>query len=89
VRSTPVGSKQRAKASAEEMKTAAMLFVVTFVFALTFLPTLAISSGLIPYHPVVFYMYFFNFVANPIIYSFMSESLRKQLKDLFDKSAKQ
>lgn len=73
----------------EEVKTAAMLFVVTFVFALTFLPTTAMSSRLISYHPVVFYMYFFNYVANPIIYSFMSENFRKQLKNLFIKRRQQ
>lgn len=67
------------------VKTAAMLFVVTLVFVLTFMPALSMTVQLIPYNMTVFYMYFANNLANPIIYSFMNQNFRKQLKRLFGK----
>jgi hypothetical protein len=80
-----VSSPEVQKNIIAEVKMATMLFAVTVVFALTFLPGSAMIFKLIPYNKSVFNMYFFNFVANPIIYSFMSNSFRKQLKGLFNK----
>ena len=65
------------------LKTAAMLFVVTAVFVITFLPASLISFRLVPYHIFVFYLYFVNNVANPFIYSFMNKNFRDQLRPLF------
>jgi len=65
------------------LKTAAMLFVVTAVFVITFLPASLISLHLVPYHVFVFYLYFVNNVANPFIYSFMNKNFRDQLYPLF------
>jgi len=65
------------------LKTAAMLFVVTAVFVVTFLPASLISLHLVPYHIFVFYLYFVNNVVNPFIYSFMNKNFRDQLQPLF------
>ena len=65
------------------LKTAAMLFVVTVVFVITFLPALLMTLDLIPYNMTVFYMYFANNVANPVIYSFMNKNFRDDLKKIF------
>jgi len=65
------------------IKTAAMLFVVTLVFTVSFLPSLAMTVHLLPYNMTIFYVYFANNVANPIIYSFMNSNFRKRLVLLF------
>jgi len=67
------------------IKTAAMLFVVTLVFTVSFFPSLAMTNYILPYNMVIFYMYFANNVANPIIYSFMNSNFRKRLVQLFCK----
>jgi cholecystokinin A receptor/hypocretin (orexin) receptor 2 len=60
-----------------------MLFVVTVVFIVTFLPAFLMALSIIPYNIIVFYMYFANNVANPVIYSFMNKNFRDDLKTLF------
>ena len=65
------------------LKTAAMLFVVTVVFIVTYIPAFLMALRLIPYSMTVFYMYFANNVANPVIYSFMNRNFRNDLKKLF------
>ena len=55
------------------LKTAAMLFVVTVVFVITFLPAFLMVLRLVPYYIIIFYLYFANNVANPVIYSFMNQ----------------
>ena len=65
------------------LKTAAMLFVVTVVFIVTFLPAFLMALQLVPYSMTIFYMYFANNVANPVIYSFMNKNFRDDLKKMF------
>lgn len=65
------------------LKTAAMLFVVTIVFVVTYLPAFLMALQLLPYHMIIFYMYFANNVANPVIYSFMNKNFRDDLRKLF------
>lgn len=65
------------------IKTAVMLFVVTVVFVVTFLPAFLMVLGAVPYSMMVFYLYFANNVANPIIYSFMNKNFREDLRKLF------
>ena len=65
------------------LKTAAMLFVVTVVFVVTFLPAFLMVLEFVPNYIVVFYFYFANNVANPVIYSFMNQNFRADLKRLF------
>ncbi|XP_060072503.1 cholecystokinin receptor type A-like [Ylistrum balloti] len=64
------------------IRTAAMLFIVTVVFLLAFLPAWLMAHGWIPYSPIIFYMYFLYNVANPVIYAFMNMSFRADLRSL-------
>jgi len=65
------------------IRTAAMLSVVTVVFVLTFAPAFLMSLEIVLYSRPVFYVYFFNNVANPIIYSFMNNYFRRELNAMF------
>lgn len=76
-------SKKCDKTRMANLKTAAMLFVVTVVFILTFLPAFLMALQMIPYNMIVFYMYFANNCANPVIYSFMNRNFRDDLKKIF------
>ena len=67
------------------LKTAAMLFVVTVVFIVTFLPALLMSLQLVSHNLILFYLYFVNNVANPVIYSFMNRNFRDNLRRLFQR----
>ena len=61
------------------IRTAVMLFVVTIVFLIAFLPAWLMASGLLAYNQVVFDMYFVYHTANPFIYAFMNKSFRDDL----------
>jgi hypothetical protein len=65
------------------LKTAAMLFVVTVIFVVTFLPAFLMNDLLVPYRLFIFYLYFVNNVANPFIYSFMNRNFRDAMCSLF------
>lgn len=80
-------ARDRKRNRVANIKTAAMLFVVTVVFVVTFLPAFLMTVQLIPYSMIVFYMYFANNVANPIIYSFMNHNFRGQLKRMIISNA--
>jgi len=69
------------------LKTAAMLFVVNLVFVITFMPAFLMAIKLVPYNEIVFYLYFANNVANPVIYSFMNKNFRADLIKLFKSSS--
>ncbi|KAK2184238.1 hypothetical protein NP493_275g01032 [Ridgeia piscesae] len=75
--------KSKEKVRMANLKTAAMLFVVTVVFIVTFTPAFLMALQLMPYNMTVFYMYFANNVANPLIYSFMNKNFRDDLRKLF------
>lgn len=64
------------------IKTAFMLFIVTLVFLIAFLPALLMANGLIPIKLIVFYGYFIYNVANPFIYAFMNQNFREDLKKI-------
>ena len=64
------------------IKTAAMLFVVTVVFIISFLPSWLIGLGVVPMYYILFYMFFLNNVANPFIYAFMNRTFRDDLRQL-------
>lgn len=67
------------------IRTAAMLFVVTIVFILSFLPAWLMAVQVIQFHIIVFYLYFVYNVANPVIYAFMNHAFRKELKRVFQR----
>ena len=71
----------------ENLKIAFMLFIVTIVFALSFLPAILILLDVIPHIPVVFYVYFVNNISNPVIYSFLNVNFRNKLKQLICRRA--
>ena len=75
--------KSKDKVRMANLKTAAMLFVVAVVFIVTFMPSFLMALQLMPYNMTVFYMYFANNVANPLIYSFMNKNFRDDLRKLF------
>ena len=64
------------------IKTAAMLFVVTVVFIISFLPSWLIGLEAIPMYYILFYIFFLNNVANPFIYAFMNRTFRDDLRQL-------
>lgn len=72
--------RDRKRNRVANLKTASMLFVVTIVFVVSFLPAFLMTVQLIPYNRIIFYMYFANNVANPIIYSFMNHNFRGKFK---------
>lgn len=76
-------STKKDRTRVANLKTAVMLFVVTVVFIVTFLPAFLMALQLLPYDIIIFYMYFANNVANPVIYSFMNKNFRDDLKKLF------
>ena len=82
---TRAASAEQQKLSAAHIRTAAILFVVTAVFMLTFAPAFFMSVVL-PYSyysPVIFNTYFFNSVVNPVIYSFMNVYFRREMEGMF------
>lgn len=64
------------------IKTALMLFTVTLVFIIAFLPALLMANDLIPLNLIAFYAYFIYNVVNPFIYAFMNQTFREDLKKL-------
>ena len=75
--------KTRDKQSLQNLKTAAMLFVVAIVFILTFVPAGLMANGFAKFNIVIFYMYYTNNAANPIIYCFMNKNFRDDLRKIF------
>lgn len=65
------------------IKTAVMLFIVTLVFIIAFLPAWLMALSVVEFKVVIFYMYFAYNVANPIIYAFMNKMFRENLQKLF------
>ncbi|XP_052761158.1 cholecystokinin receptor type A-like [Mya arenaria] len=74
----------REKGLVANIRTAGMLFVVTAVFIIVFLPAWLMAHQVVPYNMLIFYMYFFYNVANPIIYAFMNKAFRRDLKDVVE-----
>lgn len=66
------------------IKTAVMLFIVTLVFIIAFLPAWLMALQVVHYNIIVFYMYFAYNVANPIIYAFMNKMFRDNLEKMFE-----
>jgi hypothetical protein len=67
---------------AANLRTAAMLFVVTVVFVLSYTPAFLMSLELVPYRKTIFYLYFANSIANPFVYSFMNRYFRQELRTI-------
>lgn len=75
--------KRRQRRLTAEIKAAGMLFVVSMVLLVTYIPALLITLDWLPYRAPIFYLYFINFAINPVIYGFMNSRFRKRLKSIF------
>lgn len=71
----------REKNRVANIKTAGILFIVTIVFVIAFLPAWLMATRLIvPPNMIIFYTYFIYNVANPVIYAFFNQSFQKEMK---------
>lgn len=82
-RAAPTSRTRLERMRMANIKTALMLFVVTLVFIISFLPAWLIALEIVKLPVIVFYMYFFYNVVNPIIYAFMNQTFRAELQKLF------
>jgi cholecystokinin A receptor/hypocretin (orexin) receptor 2 len=71
----------RNKLRLANIKTAGILFVVTIVFILAFLPAWLMSIRVIDANIIVYYLYFSYNIANPVIYAFFNVTFRKDIKN--------
>ena len=87
----PMHTRQREQSTAMSLndrmlyaniRTAAMLFVVTVVFLFAFLPAWLMAHHVVPFNEIIFYMYFIYNTANPFIYAFMKKSFRDDLRKI-------
>ena len=74
---------QRRRYSAAQVKTAKVLLLVTAVYLVSFAPALLMILDLVPPQRIIFYAYFIHSAANPLIYSFINQTFRKQLAGIF------
>ncbi|KAA0191361.1 Orexin receptor type 2 [Fasciolopsis buskii] len=70
-------------ATFQNLKTAAMLFVVAIVYIVAFLPAMLMANELITLYLPVFYLYYVNNAINPIVYGFMNPNFRADIRKLF------
>ena len=75
--------KLREETRSANIKTAIMLFTVTLVFVIAFLPAWMMAFRIVPTVIVVFYLYFSYNVANPFIYAFMNHIFKENLQKMF------
>ena len=88
LRSGSVSSMTLAKMRIANIKTARMLSIVALTYILAFLPAWLMAHHVVPMNVIVFYLYFTYNVANPIIYAFLNQSFRKNLKYLIKRSVR-
>lgn len=63
----------------QNFRTAAMLFVVALMYIISFLPAFLMINNLAVFNLQLFYMYYLNNAANPIIYCFMNPKFREDI----------
>ncbi|XP_033724599.1 orexin receptor type 1-like [Pecten maximus] len=88
IRPSNVSRAKLEKMKLANIKTAFMLSIVTLVFIVAFLPSWLVALRVFKMNVVVFYMYFSYNVANPVIYAFMNNTFKAQLKELFKCNSK-
>ncbi|KAM7540823.1 hypothetical protein Aperf_G00000040766 [Anoplocephala perfoliata] len=67
----------------QNMKTAAVLFVVAIVYIIALIPAMLMAIGVIHMYLPIFYMYYVNNAINPIIYCFMNPAFREDVQNFF------
>ncbi|CAG5123960.1 unnamed protein product [Candidula unifasciata] len=65
------------------VKTAFTLFIVTLVFILAFLPSWLMALKIVQMHVVVFYTHYVYNVVNPLIYAFLNQNFKTELRRIF------
>ena len=83
ISAAPVKCGHRRRYSTAQVKTAKVLLLVTAVYLVSFAPALLMTLDLMPPQRIIFYAYFVHSAANPLIYSFINQTFRKQLAALF------
>ncbi|CAH1775802.1 unnamed protein product [Owenia fusiformis] len=81
-RTPKISGKLLDKNTMANIRLAAMLFVVMIAFLITYLPALLMSLALVKLNRIVFYIYFSHNVVNPVIYCYMNERFRLDLKSI-------
>jgi hypothetical protein len=64
----------------KEFRTVCMLFMVSYLFILTYLPAILMTYEVIKTNLIIFFLYFTSTVLNPLIYCFMNINFRNDLK---------
>ncbi|CAH8514796.1 unnamed protein product [Heterobilharzia americana] len=72
----------------QNLKTAAMLFVVAVVYIVTFIPAMLMAIQYVPLYLPIFYLYYINNAINPIIYGFMNPNFRADIRVLICRKLK-
>ncbi|KAL3857923.1 hypothetical protein ACJMK2_012548 [Sinanodonta woodiana] len=62
------------------IKTTQVLFIVTIVYIISFLPMFLMTHNVIKTRIMIFYLYFINNAANPIVYSFLNRNFRVEVR---------
>lgn len=87
LRNKPTAEQNKDKKDHDRLaniKTAIMLFIVTIVFIVAFLPAWLMAHRWLQFNTIVFYMYFIYNVANPVIYAFMNQMFRENMCRIFN-----
>ncbi|KAK3104913.1 hypothetical protein FSP39_013073 [Pinctada imbricata] len=74
----------RDKQRLANIKTAGILFIVTAVFIVAFLPAWLMAVKVLQPNIIIFYMYYSYNVANPIIYAFFNITFRKEMREVLN-----
>ena len=65
------------------IKTTKVLCIITTVYIIAFLPMFLITHKALEKNIILFYLYFINNAANPVIYSFMNRKFRQDIWRMF------
>lgn len=71
------------KAFIANLRTSAILFIVTIIMILVYTPAILISFQFIDYNTFLWSLIYVNNASNPIIYSFFNPKFRDALRSLF------
>ena len=66
----------------QHIKTAVVLSIVAVTYIVAFMPAWLMILQVLTPNVIIFYLYFTYNVANPVIYAFLDEKFRKQLRSL-------
>lgn len=69
------------------IKTTKVLCIITTVYIIAFLPMFLITHKALQQNEILFYFYFINNAANPVIYSFMNRKFRHDIWKMFTRKS--